>query len=151
MAAIDTCSVMNAALSEALQTMAFLMVMPAQEQLETPESIITAEIEFTGPVSGKITAAAGLDFARVLADNVSGLNDVPEEVCIDAMKELVNVTCGLVLPMVAASPADVFDLTVPHLAQSEDRLTWEEFVAKEDVTVMDVEGWPLAVHLQMHA
>ncbi len=63
------------------------------------------------------------------------------------MKEFVNVTCGLVLPMIASSEADVFDITVPHLVTSEDRLKWEQFLSHEDVYILNIEGWPVATRL----
>jgi hypothetical protein len=63
------------------------------------------------------------------------------------MKELVNVTCGLVLPMLADSKDDVFDVTVPHLTGSKERVYWQEFVESIDAVVLDVEGFSVATRL----
>ena len=127
--------------------MAFLDAEPFDDESEAPSVIITADIDFNGPVSGTIRMVAGIDFAQMLAENISGMFELTEEQCVDAIKELVNVTCGLVLPMIASSEADVFDLTVPHLAKSEDRMEWDDFMLQEDVTVLNVEGHAVATRL----
>jgi chemotaxis protein CheY-P-specific phosphatase CheC len=144
---MDTINIVTEAISQALEKMAFLDAEPFGEESEAPSVIITADIDFSGPVSGTIRMAAGVDFAQTLAENISGMFDLTEEQCEDAVKELVNVTCGLVLPMIATSEADVFDLTVPHLAKSEDRLDWDHFVSQDEVTVLNVEGHAVATRL----
>lgn len=143
----NTTDIVSEAITRALETMAFLDAEPCTEHAQVPEIITTAEISFTGPVTGLIRTIAGMDFAKVLAENIAGLDEVTEEQCIDAMKELVNVTCGLVLPLLASAENDVFDMTVPHLTKHEDRLHWEDFLALEDVTILDVEGYPVATRL----
>lgn len=149
MTAIDTHNVVTEAVTQALEKMAFLMAIPYDETPPVPEVVIMSEIEFSGPISGRIRAAAGLDFATSLAQNISGHDQLTEEECADAMKELVNVTCGLVLPLVAGSPADVFDLTVPHLARHDDQLEWNDYIRQDTVTILNVEEWPLAISLRI--
>lgn len=147
MAVIDSQSVITAALSEALEKMAFLMVMPFDEQPQVPDSTISAQIEYTGPISGRIRIIAGTEFAASLAENMGALDELSADQKADAVKELVNVTCGLVLPMIAGSPSDVFDLTVPHLTQSDNNNCWCEFVKEEGVVLVNVEGYPVAVQM----
>lgn len=147
MGSIDTINIVTEAISQALEKMAFLDAMPFDEAFEAPSVTMTADIDFSGPVSGTIRMVAGSDFAQTLAENISGMFELTEEQCVDAVKELVNVTCGLVLPMIASSEADVFDLTVPHLAKSEDSVEWDDFASQEDVTVLNVEGHAVATRL----
>ncbi len=147
MAAVKNNSIVSEALTQALEKMAFLAVEPCDEQLEEPSSIVNAEIGFEGSVSGTLNIAAGVDFARVLAENISGMMDLDEQQCVDVMKELVNVTCGLVLPMIGTSRKDVFNLTLPHLTRKDEQPYWNEFVKQDDVTVVNVEGWPVATRL----
>ncbi len=147
MAVTETKNIITGALTQALEKMAFLEAVCSEEQPEVPSVVVTADIDFAGPISGTIRTAAGIDFARMLAENISGLDELTEAQCIDAMQELVNVTCGLVLPMIAYDRADVFDVTVPHLTRSEDRLQWEDFISQDDVTILDVEGCPVATRL----
>lgn len=143
----ETVYMVSEALSQALETMAFMDVEPCEDRPMHPGVIITAEINFSGPACGTLRASAGIDFAQMLAENVSGLDEITEEQCIDAMQELVNVTCGLILPMLASDQSDVFDLTVPHLTRSEERLHWEDFLDLDDVSVVNVEGFPVATRL----
>lgn len=147
MGSMDTINIVTEAITQALEKMAFLDSEAFDEESEAPSVVITADIDFSGPVNGTIRMAAGVDFAQTLAENISGMFELTEDQCEDAIKELVNVTCGLVLPMIASSEADVFDLTVPHLAKSEDRLEWDDFVSQEDVTVLNVEGHAVATRL----
>ncbi len=147
MGTMDTTNIVTEAISQALEKMAFLDAEAFDEESEAPSVIITADIDFSGPVNGTIRMVAGVDFAQTLAENISGMFDLTEEQCADAVKELVNVTCGLVLPMIASSEADVFDLTVPHLAKSEDRMDWDDFVSQDEVTVLNVEGYAVATRL----
>ena len=145
----NTISIVTEAISQALEKMAFLDAEPLDDgqELEAPSIMVTAEINFSGSVNGTIRTAAGIDFAMMLAENISGLTEITEEQCIDALKELVNVTCGLVLPMIASSEADVFDLSVPHLTQTGQREHWDDFISEDDVTVLNVENQPVATRL----
>jgi len=147
MTTADTVSIVSEAITQALNKMACLEVIPFDGEPEIPEVSITVEIHFSGPVNGTVRTIAGMDFSRVLAENVSGLDTLTEQECIDAMKELVNVTCGLILPMIANSRGDVIDVTVPHLTGSRQQEYWQEFVGHDDVTVLDVEDFPVATRL----
>ncbi len=144
----ETISIVTEAISVALEKMAFLDAMLFEGECpEAPSSIVAAEINFSGPVSGTIRTLTGSDFARHLAENIGAVEELTEEQCVDAIKELVNVTCGLVLPMIASCEMDVFDLTVPHMSQLEECFHWDEFVKQPDVTVLDVEGEYVATRL----
>ena len=149
MGTMDAINIVTEAISQALEKMAFLDAEPFGEESEAPSVIITVDIDFSGPVNGTIRMVAGIDFAQMLAENISGMFELTEKQYEDAVKELVNVTCGLVLPMIAASEADVFDLTLPHLAKSENRMDWDDFVSQEEVTVLNVEGHAVATRLNL--
>jgi chemotaxis protein CheY-P-specific phosphatase CheC len=147
MEVINASDIIGSAVSEALETMAFLTVEPVEGKPECPPITVTTEMQFVGPIKGTIRLLTGIEFARTFAENVSGLDEFTEEQCIDALKELLNITCGLVLPMIAKDPSDVYDLSVPNLTQTKERLLWDEFTSKDDVTVLDVEGTSIAVRL----
>ncbi len=135
------------ALVQALETMAFLAVLPVDEEMTIPEKTMWAEISFTGASSGTIQILAGLDFCRVLAENISGLSEVDDKSLFDALKEFANVTCGLFLPMVVSSTAEMFDVTVPTAKSCEDSPQWDEFVADRDSSVLNIEGYAVAAKL----
>jgi CheY-specific phosphatase CheX len=77
-------------------------------------------VNFSGPMRGALLVAINGDILPVLASNMLGENDAPSVLQQeDALKEVANVICGNLLPMIAG-PAAVFDLGEPQLRASED-------------------------------
>lgn len=145
---IDTERTLIEALSIAIEKMAFLPISPVQEELAVPTSLLLSEIHFTGPLSGTIQILAGIELARLLAQNMSAGEDTDQDACLDVLRELSNVTCGLLLPDLSGSQQDVFDVTVPTVAWGENVPTWEEFVTDADCTIVNVEQNLVAVKLR---
>jgi two-component system chemotaxis response regulator CheY len=108
------------ALSKALETMAFMTVMPVDDEMIVPEQTIVAEIGFSGMRNGTVEILAGKDFCKMLAENIGAMDSPDDKSAFDAIKELSNVTCGLFLPMIVSSTADVFDVTVPKSGSCDD-------------------------------
>lgn len=146
---IETNTTLTGALTQALETMAFLTSIPLEEPLGPPENVVLAQISFTGPKIGTIQILAGMDFAKVLAENIGALDEVDDETAFDAMKELSNVTCGLLLPMIGSSPADVFNMTIPTVRTGQTSPAWDEFTADQDVCLLNIEGHMIATKLTM--
>lgn len=146
---IDTDNILTESLKKALETMAFLTVMPPEEDLAVPEKTIMAEISFSGPKNGTIQILAGLNLCKILAENIAALTEVNDETCYDAIKELSNVTCGLLLPVLASSQADVFNLAVPTIKNGEDCPNWNEFVEQRNTCILNIEGYLVATRLIM--
>ena len=144
----DPTNIITESITQALEKTVFMETIPGFEEEErSPEDVIVAEIDFQGRVCGRIQIAAEKGFARQFAENMSGIDELGEEEYNDALKELANITCGLVLPMIADSEEEAFDLTVPHLTElSPPR--WQDFVAERDTVLLDVEGYPLCVRLE---
>jgi CheY-specific phosphatase CheX len=147
---IDTENILTDSLTQALETMAFLTIIPPEEDIAPPEKVALAEISFTGPKSGTIQILAGLDFCRILAENIGALTEVSEENCYDALKELSNVTSGLLLPILAHSKADVFDITIPTIKKGNDSPIWNEFVAQPNTFILNIEGYLVATRIIMN-
>jgi hypothetical protein len=144
---IETGTIVIQALSEALETMAFQTILPIEEDLLAPEEAILAEMNFNGPKSGTVQILAGLDFAKILAENIGALDEVKNENAFDALKELANVVCGLVIPVVASSQADVFDVTVPAIKSGDETPKWDQFVDDQASCVSNIEGFLVAARL----
>jgi CheY-specific phosphatase CheX len=145
---IDTKNLLIESLEQALETMAFLTIGPPEEDMSTPGDPVLAEISFTGPKSGTIQILAGLDFCRILAENIGALTEeVNDETCYDALKELSNVISGLLLPQMADSKAEVFDITIPIIKKGSDLPIWNEYAAQPDVSILNVEGNLIAARL----
>ena len=146
---IETENILTDSLAQALETMAFLTIIPPEEDMAAPEQSILAEISFTGPKNGTIQILAGLDLCRILAENIGALTEVNDETCYDALKELSNVTCGLLLPVLACTKADVFDLTIPTFKNGDDSPKWNEFVEQSNTCILNIEGYLVATRLIM--
>ena len=83
----------------------------------------------------------------MLAENIGALDSPDDKSAFDALKELSNVTCGLFLPMIVSSTADVFDVTVPKSGSCDNSSQWEAFTADENTSVVNVEGHAVAIRL----
>ena len=138
------------ALTEALETMAFMMVMPPEDELPTPTQSIKATMDFIGPVRGNVELVASLEFTQAMAANVLGIDSEDSEAVskgTDAFKELINTTCGVLTPRLGSTPADVFDFSIPQAEQFNTTADWETFIAQTGVSVLDVDGYPVAARL----
>ena len=144
---IETESILVKALSEALEKMAFLAVLPMDEEVVVPVETVLTEISFTGPKNGTLQILTGENFGKILAENIGAVCDADDECCYDALKEIVNVACGLLLPLLDCSSQDVFDVTVPKTFKGQDSPMWREFTVDEKSRTLNVEGYLIAARL----
>jgi len=144
---IETANMLTEAVSEAVETMAFLATMPLEEEPDIPEDLILGEISFTGPKNGVMHILAGSDFCEILAENIAALDEVDQAACLDALRELCNVTCGLILPQLAESSADVFDMSLPVIHTGAGVPDWRGFVGLEGARVLNIEEYPVAARV----
>ena len=79
-----------------------------------------ASILFEGIFSGKLSIYAPLGFCVQLGANVLGIDpdELPANHAGDALKELINVTCGELLVRLAGKK-EMFNLTIPELESVE--------------------------------
>ena len=96
-------------------------VLPAfEEELSAPPQAAdstAASISFAGPFDGTLALSASDELLPAVAANMLGLDfgEVPsQDVQRDAFKELLNVTCGNLLPALAGQQA-VFDVGAAEL------------------------------------
>ena len=104
---------------EVAEQMAFLFGEEADEDAlcGLARDIRVVKMCFKGPFSGTLTLVATSDLCHILAENMLGVDADDERAvskALDAVKELLNVTCGRVLTAVAGE-VPVFDLTVPEV------------------------------------
>ncbi len=110
---------------QVLEDYAFLFgdVLEAGSAPAAPGPYLRVAMDFEGPFKGSLALAVPKAFGVQVAANVLGLDmDDPqtESGAVDALKELLNVTCGNLLPAIAGDEP-VFDLTVPEVTTlSED-------------------------------
>jgi CheY-specific phosphatase CheX len=106
---------------EVLASLAFTFVMPG-EQETSDEDVLKAKVDFSGPFNGTLIAAVPVSLVPQLAQNMLGLEgeECPETAQHDAIRELLNVICGNLLPRLAGREP-VFNLTQPNLVdETED-------------------------------
>ncbi len=144
---IDTSDILVEALTQALETSAFLTVMPSQEQPDPPQRFFQVQMHFKGPACGTLQIVAGFELGRILAQNIMGTESTDDDIAIDVIKELANVTCGLLLPMLVSSENDLFDATLPEVQEFKDSEQWESLTRQNGAIILDVEGLPILVSL----
>lgn len=76
-----------------------------------------------------------------------GAESTDDDIAIDAIKELANVTCGLLFPMLVSSENDLFDATLPEVQEFKDSEQWESLTRQNGAIILDVEGLPILVSL----
>jgi hypothetical protein len=98
--------------------LAFMLPMPEADADGTPvPSPIAVRVAFDGPFAGTLVLVASEAMLPALARNMLGFDEgaePPREKQMDALKELINVICGNLLPAIAG-PAAVFDVRAPEV------------------------------------
>lgn len=143
----NTNNLLTQALIQSLETMALVTAVPIDDDMVIPKETVLAQIGFTGAKKGSIQILAGMDLCGILAENIAAIDTINNQAALDAVKELSNVTCGLFLPMVVSSTADVFDVTVPKVATCANTPQWADFVAGANTFVLNIEGHAIAARL----
>jgi|WetSurMetagenome_2_1015567.scaffolds.fasta_scaffold766682_2 hypothetical protein len=147
----DAKTLITQSLAQAMGRMAYLEVQPCLETPPAPARLALAEIRFAGSVTGSVQVMASFDFARELACTIGLLDHPTEEQCLDAIRELVNVSCGLILPLLATPDTDVFDLSIPQAIPCDESTDWNRWILQDDVVVLDVDGHPIAARLNLRS
>lgn len=130
---------MNAAISarlaevttDTLERLAFIFASPVVDAPAAEESALeTVRVDFSGAFTGGLELSLSASVLAELAANMLGADEgltltVDEQ--RDALKELVNVVCGNLLPAIAGH-AQEFSIGTPYPANA-DRHGWEALVA----------------------
>lgn len=134
-----------------LENQAYMFGEPIEEGEEIPPAsgdYLQARMRFMGPFRGELSLTVPAEVCPEIAANVLGLEPDDERVAEsseDALKELLNVTCGQVLTALAGEDP-VFDLTVPEVKAVDDG-QWESLLASSDTAAFIVEDAPVLLHL----
>ncbi len=105
---------------ETFGELAFMLIMPDFEDTADRQIVwgYGASVEFTGPFSGRLFVSITSDMLEPLAANMLGLEPgeaPPEGVkVVDALKELLNVICGNLLPAIAGHEK-IFNISGPEM------------------------------------
>src|SRR4051794_30613834 len=91
-------------LAEALETMAFISIEPAFDQTACTNPLQVL-LNFSGSVSGQLSLCAPPALGMAIAANLAAVEPeaVSAEQAADALRELANVTAGLLLRQVCTA------------------------------------------------
>lgn len=133
--------------ADVLEQFAFMFIAPIEpKQVTLPaHSMWRAEIRFTGPFSGRLSLCGSAPFCALLASNILGMDteELTPEHTRDALKELVNVTCGELLVALSGKKT-VFNLTVPTMERIDTEAARAALTRPDTIPVM-VDDEPLII------
>ncbi len=144
--------VLHRVFCEVAERMAFLFCESpeADASCEPPPEIIGALMTFAGPLRGELRIATVPEVCREVASNVLGVepdDEAAERASADALKELLNVTCGRILTELAGEEP-VFDLSVPEVSEmSEDE--WTRLGESASSILLMVDEYPIRLTLSV--
>lgn len=141
------------ALTNVLETTAFLSPMPPEGEAAAPEMAQLASIDITAKgLALSLELVAGKGFALTLAANLLGTGpDDPtaEQQANDSVKELMNVTAGTIIPSLPDFPAAGYEMSIPRVGAFDVQTQWAAYTASTGVVVLDVEGQTVAARLRV--
>lgn len=104
--------------------LAFMFSFPEEgfeDESPSPSAPVVTDVSFEGPFAGRVAISLSSDLLPELAGNMLGADDneaTTMEERYDALKELINVVCGNLLPQIAGKQA-IFNVGTPRIADPE--------------------------------
>lgn len=116
-------NIMATVASDTMEKLGFLFASPDLERIDDgPEPADVGRVKFTGPFGGTLGMRISSAVASELAINMLGLDDDAEVAPADqqdALRELLNVICGNLLPILAKDEAE-FNIGPPETRSCTD-------------------------------
>jgi CheY-specific phosphatase CheX len=111
------------------------------------DRLLQAAIMFRGKAEGAIALSAPAALCKEMAANILGMDpeEADDDAGEDALKEIVNVICGEMMPVLFGEK-EVVDLTVPALCRI-DSGKWQELAADPGTVKLWVEDQPILASL----
>jgi hypothetical protein len=136
------------ALGEALETMAFISPqLPGETKGSLSlEELRLVKVDFTGHgIHGSLAIAAPAAFGTLIASSCS--EQVTPAQSDDALKELANVTCGLLLRRRIGGGTG-FKLEPPVMAGKSEA---DHLITEDDAVAVDADGYRISAHVTSDA
>lgn len=133
-----------AALAEALETMAFIAVEPAPDNAPADDALQVA-LDFSGLLDGRVSLSAPAALGALIAANLAALEPdaVSPAQAADALRELANITAGLLLRQLCADH-EMPQLQVPVVAPS----ATQPHVLHTCRAALNADGHPVTLSLE---
>ena len=143
------------ALARALGDMAFLAPLPWEGPRPAPvTNPVVASVRCHGALDGIVELLADEGFGAAIAANMLGL-DAGDEKSLsatdDALRELMNITAGLVMRGLGDGAPGSLALDVPTVARGFAPDHWDAFLADPRGAILDAEGRPVAIRVRRAA
>jgi len=107
--------------NDTLEKLAFLFAFPDSERVDDgPDPTVVGRVAFFGYFNGSLLMRISSSVIPELAGNMLGLDDGAEISDVqqhDALKEIINVICGNLLPTVAGDQVE-FNIEAPKILSS---------------------------------
>jgi CheY-specific phosphatase CheX len=127
-----------------LEDAAFVLATPREDAPPdvVSECAVCVRQAFRGPVTGHCEIRVPLDLAVILAANMLGMTSGgadAREICLDAMKEALNIICGSLLTEMAGEEP-IFHLGTPEAQQGAEPPPTDDRTSQ---IWLDAEGHPI--------
>ena len=134
-----------------LEQMAFMFADPCEpeELLEEPGECFQVKMDYLGPRKGTVMVTTQANLGKEVGSNMLGvdLEEMTETMVGDALKELLNMSCGQFLTSYFGSEP-VFDLTVPEITKI-DEVQWLEIAESRDSCLYEVDEYQMVVSVKI--
>jgi CheY-specific phosphatase CheX len=143
--------ILSGVVVDTLEKLAFLFAVPLEGPApEGTVEVVTVQLRFSGPLCGGMQLGLSRPVLAELAGNMLGVDDgsaLSVEVQHDAMRELMNVICGNLLPVICGKNAE-FNIQTPFISTAGASAA-EEFGPIAAVSHLSVESGFCRVALQL--
>ena len=120
-------------------------------ELECPDEVLRATIEFQGPNRGRLTLMTPRSVAREVAAGVLGVDaddDAADAAAADALGELMNVASGQLVTELF-STVEVYEQSPPSVTAEESTAGWSQLAGEAGTLAFDLECEPVLLRLDM--
>ncbi|MBM3290171.1 MAG: chemotaxis protein CheX [Candidatus Hydrogenedentes bacterium] len=117
-----------------------------------PHDAVDVAIAFSGERNGTLDMGVSRSLGIEMASNLLGLDpddDNAEHLGDDALRELMNVTCGHVLTSLAGDKP-VFNLSIPTITAL-DGAGWDALARDADTARFAIDGRPVHLRLRVQS
>ncbi|MFC1537555.1 chemotaxis protein CheX [Gemmatimonadota bacterium] len=130
-----------------LEQMAFMFADQCEKEdlSEEPGDCFLVKMNYLGPQKGTVTVATQAGLGKEVGSNMLGvdLEEMTETMVGDALKELLNMSCGQFLTAHFGNEP-VFDLTVPEISRIDDE-QWKELASSPSSFLYEVDDYQLVI------
>jgi CheY-specific phosphatase CheX len=143
--------ILTGVVADTLEKLAFLFAVPLEGPApEDTQALATVRVRFSGPLCGGMQLSLSQPVLAELAGNMLGADDgsaLSADEQHDALRELINVICGNLLPLICGNSAE-FNIQTPFIPAAGASAN-SEFGPANAVSNLAVESGICLVALQL--